>query len=171
MMQQTVQNGRGNDRISKDRAPIAIAFVRSQDDTAAFVTCAYQLEKDGGAQLVQRQVSHLIDDQNLGRQVDPHPPIQTAFPICTPKISNQVVGGHEVGSEARLNRSFGQSHAQMRFTNARRPEKNNVASLVNKPQRAQFLNLPFVNGRLKSEVELLEVLQEWQMRQLQPGAQ
>src|SRR5579859_7008801 len=59
----------------------------------------------------------------------------------------------------------------MRFSNTRWPQKNHIAGLVNKPQRAQFLNLPFVNGGLKSEVKLLEVLQERQVRQLQPGAQ
>src|SRR5579859_2664292 len=107
MMQQPVQNGGGNDRISKDRAPITIAFVRSQDDAAAFVACAYQLEKDGGAHLVQWQVSHLIDNQNLRSQIHPHAPIESTFPISTPEIGDQIVRCHEVGSEAGLDRGLG----------------------------------------------------------------
>jgi hypothetical protein len=73
--------------------------------------------------------------------------------------------------EAGLNRSLGQGHAQMRFSNTGRPQKNNVAGFVNEPQRTQFLNLPFIDGRLKAKVELVEVLQERQVRQLHPRTQ
>src|ERR1700692_542152 len=59
----------------------------------------------------------------------------------------------------------------MRFSYTWWPQKNDVAGFVNKPERAQFLNLPFVDGRLKAEVKLIEVLQKRQVRQLQPGAQ
>jgi len=52
-----------------------------------------------------------------------------------------------------------------------RSQKNDVAGLVYEPQRTEFLNLPFVDGRLKAEIKLVEVLQKRQVRQLQPGAQ
>ena len=34
MVEQAVENRGGDDRISEDRAPVAVAFVGSQDDTA-----------------------------------------------------------------------------------------------------------------------------------------
>ena len=47
MVQQPVQDRRGDNRIAEDRAPVAIAFVRGQDNAAAFVTRADQLKEDG----------------------------------------------------------------------------------------------------------------------------
>src|SRR5690606_1632431 len=78
MMEQAIENRGGNNRIAENRAPVTIAFVRGQDDTAPFVAGTHQLEEDGGAQLVQWQVTHLIDDEDLGRQVHAHPPVETA---------------------------------------------------------------------------------------------
>src|SRR5579871_6057643 len=59
----------------------------------------------------------------------------------------------------------------MSFADAWRSEENDVAGFVNESQGTQVLNLALVDGRLKSEVKLIEVLDEWQMRQLQPGTQ
>jgi hypothetical protein len=42
---------------------------------------------------------------------------------------------------------------------------------MDETQRAQFADLPFVNGRLKAEVELIERLHKGQMGQLQAGPQ
>src|SRR5215831_6276763 len=47
----------------------------------------------------------------------------------------------------------------MRFTHAWRAEKNHVARLMDESQRAKLSNLPFINGRLKTKIELIEVLQ------------
>src|SRR5215831_10025580 len=40
-----MQNGGGDDCISKNRFPIAITFIGSEDDAAPFITCADELEK------------------------------------------------------------------------------------------------------------------------------
>jgi hypothetical protein len=42
---------------------------------------------------------------------------------------------------------------------------------MNKPQRAQLADLPFVNRGLKVEIELIEGLHKRQVCQLQSGAQ
>jgi hypothetical protein len=52
----------------KIETPVAIAFVGSQDDAAAFVACADQVKKNGGAHVVQRKISRLalfIDAEHL----------------------------------------------------------------------------------------------------------
>jgi len=43
--------------------------------------------------------------------------------------------------------------------------------LMDESQRAQLSNLPFINGRLKTKIELIEVLQERQVCELKSGAQ
>ena len=54
VMQQPVQNRCRDDRVPKDRTPVSVALVRSQNDAASFVTRADQLEEDRGSQIVQR---------------------------------------------------------------------------------------------------------------------
>jgi hypothetical protein len=41
--------------------------------------------------IIERQIAHLIDDQNFRRQINAHTPIQPAFPIGAPQIAYQIV--------------------------------------------------------------------------------
>src|SRR6185437_8561926 len=59
MMQQTVEDRRGDDRIAEDRTPFTVALVGCENDTASFVTGTDELEENRGAEVVQRQISHL----------------------------------------------------------------------------------------------------------------
>lgn len=68
MMKQAVENGGSDDRVAEDRSPLAIAFVRSEDDTASFIAGADELKEDRRAQFIEGQISHLADDQHLGSQ-------------------------------------------------------------------------------------------------------
>jgi hypothetical protein len=99
-----------------------------------------------------------------------HPPIQSAFAVSTAEIGNQIVRRHEVGAETGLNGRFRQRDTEMSLADARRPEKNYVAGLVNETQGAQLPDLPLVDRRLKAEVEVVEGLHKWQVRQLKAGA-
>src|SRR5579871_5299973 len=49
VMQQPIQDGGRDDRVTEDSTPLAIALVRSQNDAAAFVAGTDQLEEDSGA--------------------------------------------------------------------------------------------------------------------------
>src|SRR5580698_329787 len=62
MMQQAVQYGRRDDRVTENRTPFAITFVGSKNNAASFIAGADELEEDRRAQIVQRQISHLVDD-------------------------------------------------------------------------------------------------------------
>src|SRR6185437_15217906 len=56
VMQQAIE-----DRVAEDRTPFAIAFVRSQDDAALFIAGADELKENSRTQLIQRQITHLVD--------------------------------------------------------------------------------------------------------------
>lgn len=53
--------------------PVTVTLVRSQNNATALIPGTHQLKKDSSPHIIQRQVAHLIDDQHLGRQVNPHP--------------------------------------------------------------------------------------------------
>src|SRR6516162_2123758 len=78
---------------------------------------------------------------------------------------------HEVGTKAGLDGGFGQGDAQMRFADPRRAEKNHVTGLMDETQCLQFPNLPLIDRRLKTEIELIKVLHKRQMSQLESGPQ
>src|SRR5579863_9786814 len=67
MMQQAVQYGRRDDRVAENRPPFAVALVGSENDAASFVAGTDELKEDRCAQIVQRQISHFVDDQDLRR--------------------------------------------------------------------------------------------------------
>lgn len=73
VMEQAVEDGRGDDVIGEDGAPVAVALVGGQDDGALLVTLRDQLEQAGGGEGVQRQVAHFIQDEKLGLDQQAHP--------------------------------------------------------------------------------------------------
>src|SRR6185369_16989528 len=131
----------------------------------------HQLEKDGCAEIVQRQIAHFIDHQHLGREIDTHAAIESTFSIGAAEIGDQIMRGDEVGAETGLNGSFSESHAEMRFADTRWSQENYIAALVNEAQRAEFTDLALIDRRLEGEVELIEVLQVRQVCQLQTRPQ
>ena len=66
VMQQPVQQGGCQDLIGEQLTPFAERFVAGQDDGALFITFGYQLEQEGGDGAFQRQIAHLIEDEQLG---------------------------------------------------------------------------------------------------------
>src|SRR5580658_6036767 len=86
MVQQPVEDRGGDDRVAEDRTPFAVALVGSENDAASFVTGADELKEDRRAELVQRQVSHLIDDEDFGGKINAQPPVEPAFPVSTAEI-------------------------------------------------------------------------------------
>src|SRR5215831_1047411 len=162
---------RSDNGVSEDRAPISVTLVGRQNDAAALVSCTDELKENRCAQLVQRQVSHLVDDQDARSQVHAHAPVEPAFPIGPTEIGNEVMCGHEISAEAGLDGGFGQCDAEMRFADAWWSKENHVTGFVDETQRSQLANLPFVDRRLKAEIELIEVLYKGQMRQLKSRPQ
>jgi hypothetical protein len=52
VMQQTIKDGRGDDRIAEDRTPFAVALVGSENDAAPLIAGADELEEDRRTELV-----------------------------------------------------------------------------------------------------------------------
>jgi len=56
-MQNPVQNGTGDDRISKNLSPVGIGLVRGEDHRAFFIPSGDQLEKQVGPKAVTRDIA------------------------------------------------------------------------------------------------------------------
>lgn len=68
-MQQSVEDGRGDDAIAEDFAPGPAALVAGENHRTALVAAADELDEEVGADAVDRQVADLIDDQQTRRRV------------------------------------------------------------------------------------------------------
>jgi site-specific DNA recombinase len=69
VVQQPVQDGRGEHVVAEDAAPFAEGLVGGEQDRAALVAAGDQLEDHVGVGAGQRQISHLVEDQDGGLQV------------------------------------------------------------------------------------------------------
>ena len=66
VMQQPVQEGRGDDGIAKEFAPLAESLVGRQDDADPFVPGRHQGEEGGGRLPVVGPDAELVHHQHLG---------------------------------------------------------------------------------------------------------
>src|SRR5947208_16960187 len=86
MVQQAIEDRGSDDRVAEDRAPFAVALVGSQNDAAPLLTGADQLKEDRRAELVQRQISHFVDDEDVGGKIEPQPSVEASSTVGTPEV-------------------------------------------------------------------------------------
>jgi NAD(P)-dependent dehydrogenase (short-subunit alcohol dehydrogenase family) len=91
VVEQAVEQCRGDDGIAKDFAPFGEAAVRSEDHRAFLVAGVDKLEEQIAAALHDRQVTDLVDDEKGGAGEEPQTLAQRAFAfgLCE--------GGDDVG--------------------------------------------------------------------------
>jgi len=95
VVQQAVEDGRGGDVVGEDRAPVAVAHVQGQNDGALLVAFVDQLEQAGGDKRVQRQVAHLVEDQQLVLDQQTHALLQLILVAGTLELADQIQHGDE----------------------------------------------------------------------------
>jgi len=69
MVQEPVEDGGGDDLVGEDLAPLGEGLVAGDDDRAAFVAVADQLEHHVRRGPVAGQVAHFVEDQDRGPKV------------------------------------------------------------------------------------------------------
>src|ERR1700680_3180798 len=98
MMQEAIKDRGGDDRVAEDRAPFAVALVGRQNDAASFIASADQLKENRGAKFIERQISHLVDDEDLRRKIDSQPSVEAPFSVRPSQVGHQIMGRQEVCS-------------------------------------------------------------------------
>lgn len=76
---------------------------------------------------------------------------------------DHVMGSDEINGVPLLNRLQRQGNGQMGFPDSRRSQKDQILLMLDKPQGGQIPNAAFIDGRLESEIELVQRLMERQM--------
>src|SRR5262249_46566125 len=104
VVEESVEDGGGDDRVTEHLAPLGKALVGGQDDAAALVASGDQGEEGGRGGAIVGPDAELVDDQHLGGEVDPQAAIEAVLGLGAAEVFHQVVGADEVDAVAGLDR-------------------------------------------------------------------
>lgn len=96
VVQEPIQDRCGDHRIAQHVSPFSEALVGREDDAAALLAGRNQGKECGRRRSVIRPHPEFIDHQDLGREVDPHPPIQAVLDLSPVEIFEELIRAHEV---------------------------------------------------------------------------
>src|SRR5580704_6212554 len=120
VMQQTIENGAGDDVVLEDSPPFAVALVGGQDHRATLVAFADQLEQERGCLPVQVAVADLIEDEQAALAQMSHFPAHTIFRLRLRQAIEQIRQTDEVDTEAITNGFHPQRDCQVRLAHSGR---------------------------------------------------
>ena len=112
------------------------------------------LEQRGGALGLQRQVAHLVNDQEAGAGEEPHGGGPAALDRGAVAAGDQVGGGGVVGAVAGGDGGVAQADGEHGLADAGRADQQDVGGVVEEPQGAQLGDELAVDRGLGVEVEV-----------------
>ena len=112
VMEDPVEDGRGDHRVPKDLVPLTEAPVRSQDQGSLFVPAGDELEEQVRPVPIYGDVTNLVDDQELRLTVELQPLLDPVLRIGLGKRSDERHGLGEVGPIAFATGFLGEGAGQ-----------------------------------------------------------
>ena len=158
MVQDPIQDSRGDNGIPEDFVPLREASVGRQDQRPLFVPPRDKLKKQMRAVAIDRDVADLVDNQEFWLAVKLQPLLDPVFGISLGQRSDQGHGLGEVSPVAFRDGFHAQGHGQMGLAYAGRAEEDDVFAVRDEPTLGQLLDSLLVDRRLKGEVERLQGL-------------
>jgi|Deesub1362A_J573_1020465.scaffolds.fasta_scaffold00457_10 hypothetical protein len=130
-MNQSVKNGRGNDRVAKDFILLRETAVRGEDHGSFFITAGDKQKEKMYVVAINRDIADPINDQEFWLVVELQPLLDAVFSISSGKISDKGQGLSEIGTIAFGDSFYSQSNSKMSFSTPGGTRKT-ILSLVYK---------------------------------------
>lgn len=127
-MQEPIEDGCCQNLISEDLTPLAVGFVRGVDDRTSAVTAADKLKQELGRHPVEREVAHLVQDEQLGAAERLQPMVQAVFCGIAVKLVQKVDHGREIDAGGALDSGHAQGNRQMGLTDAKRTQEQLIVT-------------------------------------------
>ena len=120
------------------------------------------------AEMIERQLlqSHVINDHEVGLQVSAERLVLLVEGFVLHEVADQIEDGTVEHEEVLADGFVADGLGQMGFADARWPEEQNIFGFADKSARGQIEDLLFVNGRIKTPVEVIQGFQVAEVRQL-----
>lgn len=116
---------------------------------------------------VEGEIAHFVEDQQLRTAECLHPLREAVRTSVACHLFQQVSHRREIDRQAASDRRHAQADGEMGLADAGWTEKEHVLSMGDEAQARQIAQLAFIDRRLKSEVKLVERLEERQVRPAQ----
>jgi hypothetical protein len=123
VMEQSVEQRRGDDGIAEYVAPFSEATVRGEDHRPALIARVDELEEQIAAAVDDGQIADLIDDQQRGAAEEPDALLQTAFALRPSQMAEQIGQCAEVDAAPGFHRLDTKRYGEMAFSGAGRTEE------------------------------------------------
>ena len=110
LVKEAVQDGGGDASIVvKDGGPLFIRFIRGQDDRAAFVALADDLEEQIGADFIHGDIAEFIENEHRRRDILGHLSLQLVSGLSGDQVIDRVDCGGEEDRVTGLTRGVSKS--------------------------------------------------------------
>ena len=161
VMQEPIEDRRGDDRVAEEFLPVDEALVRGQDRRAFLVPVGDELEKQIRFPAVDGQIPSLVDDNETGAV------IRLGLALGLFKLADERLHGREVNPDAVAAGLDRQRCRKMRLAHSWWTEENNVFVAGEEGQIEEFHDGLFIEMRMEEEVVLLDRLGEGKPGDLQ----
>ena len=143
--------------------------VAGDQHAGALIAVAEDPEQKLDATPAQRYVAQLIADQQMGPLQLPQEPIQRVLLLGLFQLADQVRRREESHPQTRAAGGLAQRNGDVRFSSSVTPNKTTIVFLFNPFASRQLQDLRLGELRQDAEVERVEVLQDRELRVLDPG--
>ena len=167
-MEQAVENRGRQDVVAEDGAPLRHDLIRGDQQTATLVPTRHKLEKEMGAAAFKRQVSELVDDQQLRLAVKQQALGELAFALGFHERGEQGRRAREEHRVAGFDDGTAECDREMGLADARRAKDKNVFCLREKSCGRELADESLIDGRLEFEIEVVERFDRRKVGDFQP---
>src|SRR5438093_976282 len=142
MMKEAVQHRGGDGAVAvEDGWPLLEGFVGGEDDGAAFVALADDLEEEIGAALIDGEVADLVEDEQGGGEVFAQLGFERAFALGGREGVDDIDGVGKEDALCALAGGVTECGGEMGFAEADQPEEDDVGFVFNELETEEVLDL------------------------------
>src|SRR2546428_670818 len=168
VMQESIEDGGGDDVVAEDLTPLRHALIRRDQHRRFLVAMAHELKEEMGALAFERHVAELVDDEQLRFAVEEHPTREDALALAVDEVGEERRRRGEEHGVAGLDDGAAEGDRQVRLADAGRPEEERILGAGDETAGRQLAHELGVDGGLKLEVEVLQGLHRREGRELDP---
>ena len=146
MVEEAVENGGGDGAIAvEDGRPLLEGFVGGEDNGAAFVALAQDLEEQVGAALIDGQVAEFIEDEQSRGKIAFEFGLESAVDLSGAQGVDDIDGVGEEDAVALLAGAVAEGGGEMGFAEADQAEEDDIGFFLDEAQAEEVLDLEAID--------------------------
>src|SRR5439155_932581 len=123
VMQESIEDGGGDDVVAEDLTPLRHALIRRDQHRRFLVAMAHELKEEMSTLAFERHVAELVDDEQLRFAVEEHPTREDALALAVDEVGEERRRRGEEHGVASLDDGAAEGDRQVRLADAGRPEE------------------------------------------------